>query len=283
MSPQRFLFRQVTIVGLGLMGGSLGMAIRRRRLARTVVGLSRSQAAVRQAKRRGAIDWGTTDAQQAVAGADLVVLATPVDAIVPLAKRLAGSMRPGSVLTDVGSTKAAIVQRLSALPGRVAFIGGHPIAGSEQRGITAADPDLFDGSLCILTPAARTSGVALSRVKRLWARLASRVVTMDPRAHDRLLGGTSHLPHLIAFALAQAVTPPSSCAPRSFLDMTRVAKSDPELWDDIFLTNRGAILSAAGQVERHWKALRDAIVRRDRAALRRLLTRAKTMRDALKD
>jgi prephenate dehydrogenase len=275
------VFRQVTIVGLGLIGGSLGMALRRHRVAARVIGVSRKASTIREAKRRGAIDEGTTNTRQAVVGADLVVIATPVDTIVPYAKRLAPFMRPGSVLTDVGSTKVSIVQQLSSLPRRTAFVGGHPIAGSEQRGIGAATPRLFDGSVCILTPTARTNRRALSAVKRLWAPVAGRVVTMDPRAHDRLLGGTSHLPHLIAFALAGAVGSSTKCAPRSFLDMTRIAKSDPDLWDDIFLTNRDAILAAAGRFERHWRSLRNAVAHGDRATLRRVLASAKRNRDAI--
>jgi prephenate dehydrogenase len=276
------MFKQVTIVGLGLIGGSLGMAIRRKRLAGEVVGLSRTARTVAQARRLGAIDAGTTDAARAVREADLVILATPVDTIVPYAKRLSRFMRRGAVISDVGSTKRRIVEALTrSLPRHVAFVGAHPIAGSEQRGIGAATPRLFDGSVCVLTPTARTNRRALSIAKRLWAPLAGRVVTMDPRAHDRLLGAASHLPHLIAFALAGAASPSASCPTRSFLEMTRIAKSDPDLWDDIFLSNRDAVLAAAANFERHWNALRKALARRDRVALRRLLSRAKVRRDAL--
>src|SRR3989338_377922 len=151
------LFKQVTIVGLGLMGGSLGLAIRRNRLASTVVGLSSHAATLRRAKARGAINSGTTNAKQAVQDADLVVLATPVDTIVPLALRLTTWMRPGSILTDVGSTKATIVNALERrLPRHVAFVGAHPLAGSEQRGIEAAEAWLFDGAVCVLTPTPHT-------------------------------------------------------------------------------------------------------------------------------
>jgi prephenate dehydrogenase len=276
-------FNQITIVGLGLMGGSLGMALRRRGLAREVVGLSRSRTTIRQAARRRAIDWGTTDPREALRNADLVVLATPVDTIVPYAKRLARSMKAGGILTDVGSTKAQIVTALEwSLPKRVAFVGGHPIAGSEQRGLEAARADLFDGSDCVLTPTSRTSRRALAVVRRLWRGLGCDVMTMSPRQHDHLLARTSHLPHLLAYCLS-LTEPPGLRAhtPRSVLDMTRIAKSDPDLWDDIFLSNRGEVLAAAGRFEGQWKSLRAAIVRCDRAALRRLLAAAKTKRDAL--
>lgn len=276
------LFNQVTIVGLGLIGGSAGMAAKRRRLARTVVGLSRSMATVRRARARGAIDWGTTDPARAVRDADLVVLATPVDTLVPQALRLARLMRPGAVLTDVGSTKAAVVEALDRrLPSRVRFVGSHPVAGSEQRGLEAAEPRLFDGSLCVVTPTARTNRRALAAVSRFWTGLGMRVVTMSPARHDRCLAGGSHLPHLIAWALAGSVTPGLPRAPRSFLDMTRLADSAPELWDDIFLSNRAPLLRALAAFAKELERLRRAIARGDRASLRRRLARAKARRDAL--
>ena len=276
-------FKQVTIVGLGLIGGSLGMAIRRRRLAERVIGVSRTEATFRRAKRRGAVDAGTTDPEQAVRGADLVVLATPVDVIVPYAKRLARRMRPGSILTDVGSTKAAIVEALDrALPCAVAFVGGHPIAGSEERGFDAACAELFTGSACVLTPTRATDRRALHRVASFWRPLVGCVVTMSPRRHDELLASTSHLAHLVAFSLAHSLDTHSlPFVPPSFLEMTRVAKSPPDLWDDILLSNRSAVLAAAGRFTRQWRALRAILSRRDRRALRRFLTEAKSSRDAL--
>ena len=279
------LFNRVTIVGLGLIGGSLGMALKRRRLAKTVVGLSRTSSMLRRAKQRGAIDIGTTDAQRAVEDADLVVLATPVDAIVPYARRLARHMRRGSILTDVGSTKAEIVHALErSLPRHVAFVGAHPLAGSEARGIGAAAPHLFDGAVCVLTPTARTSRRALTRMRQLWTSVAGRVVTMSPAEHDRALAATSHLSHLVAACLT--TTAPDAALPHavpSFLEMTRLSKSDPELWDDIFFTNRAAILGAMDRFDRTWHALRSLLAGRRRRALRRTLAHAKRRRDALED
>lgn len=278
-----FLFDRVTIVGLGLIGGSLAQALKRRRLVREVTGVSRSASTIRQALRRGAIDHGTTDPLRAAARAELIVLATPVDVIVPLARRLARAMPPGSILTDVGSTKAAIVGALSSgLPPGVAFVGGHPIAGSQRRGFEAADPRLFEGTTCILTPERRTDRQALRRVAGLWHPLVDRVVIMDPRLHDRVLAAASHLPHLIAYSLARAGRSAGGwAAPRSYLDMTRIAQSDPELWDDIFLSNRAALLAALARFERELRRLRRAIARGDRAALVRRLRQAKARRDAL--
>lgn len=276
-------FGRVVIVGLGLIGGSLGMALRRKRLAREVVGVSRHAATSRRAKQRGAIDLGMSDARRAVRDAELVVLATPVDDIVPTALRLAKAMRPGSVLTDVGSSKGAIVRALEhRLPRHVSFVGAHPLAGSERQGIDAAQASLFEGSICILTKTARTNPRALARVRRLWAPLVERVVVLSPSRHDRRLAQMSHLPHALAFCLASAVEREGrALAPRSFLDMTRIAKSSPELWDDIFLSNRAEVLQAMARFERRWRALRALIARGQRTRLRRELARARALRDAL--
>lgn len=276
---------RITIIGLGLIGGSLGMALKRRRLAKTVVGCSRKASTLRRATQRRAIDVGTTNAAHAVRDADIVILATPVDTIVPYAKRLARYMKPGSILTDVGSIKAGIVARLErALPTRIAFVGAHPLAGSERRGIEAADARLFDGAVCIVTPTVRTSRAALRRVEQLWRPLVGRLVRMSPREHDEVLAATSHLPHLVSSCLAGAVQPCSrhSAAP-SFLEMTRLAMSDPDLWDDIFLGNRHALLGAMGQFERQWRALRRLVQRNDRTGMRRMLARIKRQRDVLRD
>jgi prephenate dehydrogenase len=261
------------------------MAIRRRRLARRVVGWSRKLSTLKQAKRRGAIDEGTTSLPRAVHDADLTVLATPVDAIVPLAMQAARFMQPGSILTDVGSTKAQIVKALERrlTPG-VAFVGAHPLAGSEQRGIAAASVNLFDGSTCIVTVTRRTDRRALARVRRFWSAVADRVVVIDPVRHDRLLAAVSHLPHLLAFCLVGAtVREALALAPRSFLDATRVAKSDPTLWDDIFLSNRAALLAAMDRFDRSWQTLHTHLSRRDRTALHRAMATAHAKRHALKD
>ncbi len=276
-------FKRVTIIGLGLMGGSLGMAIRRKRMARAIVGFSRKRSTLRIAKRRGAIDAGTTNLADAVRGADLVVLASPVETIVPMARRILPLLPADSVLMDLSSTKGAIVRSLERLtPYHVSFIGAHPLAGSEQRGIDAADARLYDGSLCILTKTVRTDRHALRAVSQFWRRLGCRVSVMDPTRHDRLLAAVSHLPHLLAFCLTEATDGQAlAIAPRSFLDATRVAKSDPELWNGIFLSNRPAISAAIAQFERRWRHVRARIARGDRVALYRFLASAKGKRDAL--
>ena len=279
------LFDRVTIVGLGLIGGSLGMAIRRKKLAREVVGVSRTSSTLRSAKRRGAIDRGATSLRAAVHDAELVVLAAPVDRIALLGRAAARCMPPGSMLTDVGSTKQEIVRQLDGSlrsQKTVTFIGGHPIAGSEQRGIDAARADLFEGACCILTPTPQTNYRALQRVTALWRRVAGRVITMDPAAHDRLLAANSHLPHALAYSLALATDTGSlRCAPQSLLDMTRLAESDPDLWDDIFLSNRAELLAAIDRFDRQLHLLRKKISDGEHRALKRMLTIAQAQRYAI--
>ena len=276
---------RVAIIGLGLIGGSLGMALRRRRLAKTIVGYSRKPSTLRRAKQARAIDVGTTNLRAAVRDADLIVLATPVDAIVPFAKQVARYCRRGAILTDVGSTKVRIVRQLErSLPAYASFVGGHPIAGSERRGIEAASADLFTGALYVVTPTPQTHRGALPKVIRFWKPLVKKVITMSPQNHDRLFAATSHLPHLVAACLAGAIPAQalSSAAP-SFLEMTRLAKSDPELWDDIFLSNRREVIRALDRFHRQCHVLRKLLTGSRRAELRRFLANAKAKRDALHD
>lgn len=274
---------RVTIVGLGLIGGSLGIAIRKKRLAREVVGYSRKAKTLAQAKRLGAMDAGTSDLRRAIADADLIVLATPVDLIAPMLARVAPHLKRGAVVTDVGSTKAEVVRFCErALPRGAAFVGGHPLAGSERRGIAAARPGLFDGAVCILTPGTRAGRSATAAVVRLWRGVGARVLTMTPAMHDRLLAQASHMPHALAFCLTAAAEPAAlAIAPKSFLDATRVAASDAELWDDIFLSNRQAVLAAMRRFDRRWNELRSLLSRGDRQRLTTFLHHASRTRQRL--
>lgn len=273
-------FNRVTIIGLGMIGGSLGLALKKKRIAKEVIGVSRHAPTIREAVRRKAIDSGAVDPIAGVRSADIVVLATPVDAIVPMAKRVAAVLRPGTVLSDVGSSKAEIVRRLEKrLPRHIAFVGGHPLAGSDQRGFAAANVKLFDGSICVLTRTTRTSKEALSTMTRLWQSLVGKVEVMTPSRHDTLVAAASHLPHLLAYTLAGA-TPEEAARLRlrSFMDVTRIARSEPELWDDIFLSNRKAILEAMRRFERQWKSLRGLIQRSNASGLKQQLERARQRR-----
>jgi len=245
------LFERVTIVGVGLIGGSLGMALRARGLAREVVGVARAPETIVTARDRGAIDRGTVDPAFGVGGAELVVLATPPALVVPMARRVLPHLGRDAILTDVASVKAEIVRSVEALapPGAAAFVGGHPMAGTEGRGIGAAAATLFDRAVYLLTPTERTPRGAVERMSALVRALGAVPVEMEPGEHDQAVARVSHLPYLIAAALmgvAQPGTPAAGAAGPAFLGATRVAGSPVELWAEICRLNRDAILSALG-------------------------------------
>jgi prephenate dehydrogenase len=270
------LFNKVAIVGTGLVGGSLALAIKKKKLAKEIVGVSRRKSSVAYAKRIGAIDYGSTD-QSIIRGADLVILATPVGAIVRQAGTIRKFIDRDTIVTDVGSTKEDIVRKLEKI--FPLFVGSHPIAGSEKNGIINAQADLFTRSMCILTPTSKTKSAALKKVSLFWKEVGASVNKMSPALHDKTLALTSHLPHLLAFALIASV-------PRSTFRFssgglkgsTRIAASGEELWSDIFLTNRKNITAAAFILERNLKKLNSAITKRNRAALLAFLRKAKKKR-----
>ena len=254
-------FARAAVIGVGLIGGSLGMAMRRRRLAREVVGVVRVSETLGTARTRGAIDRGTTDPVEGVAGADLVVLATPPDLIVPLAREILPYLAAGAILTDVASVKAEIVRAVEPAldPERgVAFVGGHPMAGNESRGVGAASAELFEGSVYLLTRTTATAEAALDRLAALAQALGARPMVVDPDAHDRAVARVSHLPYLVAAALVGAAEGETAAAGPSFLGATRVAGSPVPLWAQICRLNRGEIVEAL-------RAFRDRLDRLERA------------------
>jgi len=274
-------FRTVAIVGVGLLGGSLGLALRAQHLARRVVGVARRQATLDRAVALGAIDEGTLDVRAGVAEAELVVLATPVGAMVELARAAADAMPRGALLTDVGSTKAQLVRQLEEVAGsRLRYVGSHPMAGSEKRGVDEATAGLFDGALCFVTPTPRTDRRALAAVTELWQALGARVRRLDPAEHDRLLALASHLPHLAAAALVNALPPEAlACGGAGLRDTTRVASGDPRLWADVSLQNRERILDALARFEQQTRTLRRILADGSEAELLAWLASAKAVRD----
>ena len=273
----------LTIVGVGLIGGSLGLAARRRGVAQQVIGYGRQQASLDRALKVGAINKGVLDLREAVRPAELVVFCTPVEQIAEQVSIAAGVCTPGTILTDVGSTKAAIVHCLEGqLPRGVHFIGSHPLAGSEKRGPEHAEAELLKDRLTVLTPTADTDPVALARLAAFWESLGSRVRTMSPEEHDTALAVTSHLPHLLASALA-GILPPElhDLTASGFRDTTRVAAGDPELWTGIFAQNHAAVLAALGPLCDRLQAFRTALEKNDKTALDNLLAQGKKVRDAL--
>src|SRR5437588_73202 len=198
------MFDRATIVGVGLIGGSLGMALRARGVAREVVGVPAAAASTRSARAARAIDRGTVDPAAGVAGADLVVLAVPPDQVVPMARRVAPHLQPGALLTDVASVKAEIVESIEALlrpESGPAFVGGHPMAGNERQGVAAASPDLFEGTAYLMTPTPRTPRGSVERLAGLARALGAIPLEVEPAEHDRMVALVSHLPYLVAAAL----------------------------------------------------------------------------------
>jgi prephenate dehydrogenase len=275
--------RNVAIVGVGLIGGSIGLALRQRGLAENVTGIGRRQVSLRIARRVGAITHTTIDLAKGVADADLVVVCTPVGRIVADVREAAEHCPPGILITDAGSTKQAIVAELDArLPRQCRYLGSHPIAGSERAGPNAARADLFEGRVAILTPTKNTRAEDFDLLENFWQGLGSVVVQMSPEEHDRALAATSHLPHMAAAALASVVSEQYfRLAGPGLLDGTRVAAGDPLLWKQILLQNRENALAALEQYGASLSALHTALRNRDEAELTRILSTAKKNRDAL--
>ena len=266
-----------------MIGGSLALAVRRRRLARRVVGVDRRRAVLQRALRCGAIDRGFTQVAPAVAEAELVVIATPPSAVVPLSQQVAAAVSHPLVLTDTASTKAGIVRRWErVLPKHIHAVGSHPMAGSERNGLDAASAALFDGAQCLMTPTPKTARAAVRVVRRFWRALGMPVVTMSPEGHDTIVAMVSHAPHLLAASLVAATSPKErSVAAMGFSEMTRVALGDPMLWQDICLSNRPAVLDALARVERALIHVRQAIAYQDRAELIRTLAGSRRKRRTL--
>jgi prephenate dehydrogenase len=274
----------VAIVGVGLIGGSIAASLRKRGHTGAIVGVGRNQERLAEIRKAGLIDQGTQSLGEAASEADLIVVCTPVDVIPAAVREAATVCRPGTLLTDAGSVKGSICQALlGRLPPQAEFIGSHPLAGSERQGHAHADADLFEGRVCVVTPDAATSPGQLARLKCFWQTLGSAVVELSPEAHDRALAETSHLPHVVAAALAATLAPENrQFAATGFRDTTRIAASDPELWSAIFLANADEVLARLDAYDQRLGDLRTAITNRDAAALKKLLQVAKTAREALR-
>ena len=273
----------VAIVGVGLIGGSLGRGLLSRQLAQRVIGVGRSQASLNAARRAGAVTETTLD-PAAVAEADLVVVATGVRSIPGLLEAVDQAVRPGTLITDAGSTKASIVAgwERRRKRRRSRFVGSHPLAGSHRRGPEASDPELFVGRVVVVTPAAATPAKDVEDTAAFWSALGATVFVMAPREHDRLLAATSHAPHVVAAAIA-AATPPAAFpfAATGWRDTTRIAAGDAELWADILLDNSSSLAAALRRITAASERVLAAVEAGDRRRLVTLLSRAKDVRDAV--
>ncbi|MFH1678254.1 MAG: prephenate dehydrogenase [Candidatus Omnitrophota bacterium] len=271
------LFNKVTIIGVGLIGGSIGLAIKKRGLAGQVVGVSRHENTISSAIKKGAIDSGTLDIC-AVRDSGLIILAAPVHTIIKIGTDISCLIKPGTLVIDTGSTKRLVVKKLEkSIPG---FIGAHPLAGSEKQGVTNADAGLFEGSLCVLTPTKKSSKIALNKIKKFWIELGANVVYLSPDKHDRLIAYVSHLPHIIAFSLIHSV-PRSALffASTGLKDTTRIAGSSDVLWRDIFLTNSKNILASLNKFTSSLDMIKSAVMRGDQKKLNRILRQARLKRE----
>lgn len=281
------MIRRLAVVGLGLLGGSVAKAARQRGLAREVVAVGHGMDSLTPALREGVVDRITTDLADGLAGADFVILATPVATIEALLPKVWQVAADGATVTDVGSAKAAIVRSAERLAADrpLAFVGSHPMAGSELSGYPAARPDLFQEALVIVTPTDRSDPAAQKRVSGFWEALGARVLVMGPDHHDRAVAVASHLPHLVAFALVEAaVRMEPSCfdvAARGFKDATRLAASDARVWREIFLTNRVALADALAVFKASLVDIERLIADESGAALERELDRIREIRSRL--
>ncbi len=280
-------FRRVAILGPGLLGGSLGLALRRQRLAREVVIWGRRGEVARQAVACRAAHRAAPSPEEAVRGADLVVLCTPVETMPELARVFRRHLRRGVLVTDVGSTKREVARRLSALlAGRAIYIGSHPMAGGERDGLAAARPNLFEGSVCFLAPRPRTPTAALQRLAKMWEAVGCRVRAVSPSRHDAIAARISHAPHLAAAALVNMVARDDPGAldfiGNGFRDMTPIAGGPAEMWAGIVMSNPGNIRDALGALIRELEAVRCDIARGSKPRLLAFLRQAREQRARLR-
>jgi prephenate dehydrogenase len=277
------MFKKITIIGVGLIGGSIGLAIRKRKLAREVVGVFRHAQTAKRALRCKAVDKATMDMKEGVEGADLIIIASPVHSIPGLARYAIRFADKGAIITDAGSTKSWIVSDIDKAIGRskaVSFVGSHPMAGSEHTGVEFARPDLLEGSPCIVTKTSRTNKAALAKVAKFWKSLGARVEIMDPAEHDKSVALISHLPHIVAFSLAGCVPEGAMrYAAEGFKDTTRVASSDADLWADIFFSNKKEVLRSARIFSDFYWRLVSMLSKGDSRGVRKCLRAIKAKRD----
>ena len=280
--------KTLAVIGVGLVGGSLALALRRAGAVASVVGYDRDPQALERAAALGVIDSASTSASEAARGAELVVVAVPVRAIGPVLHDVARSLGADAVVTDVGSTKGEVV-RIAEEELRERFprfVPGHPIAGRETSGVESAVPDLFRSARVVLTPAPATAPDAVELVKGCWEAAGARIATMAPGQHDRIFAAVSHLPHLLSFALVSEIASREDAAELlgfaagGFRDFTRIAASSPEMWRDIALQNRAALLDEIDRYAARLAVFRELVAKGDGPGLERLMTEARSARHA---
>jgi len=287
MTAHSFSSKRLTIIGVGLIGGSLARALRRAGVCDEIVGCGRDEVHLQKAVELGVIDRYEMDAATAVSGADVVVLAVPLRAMVTVLTQMTPGLSADVVITDVGSAKGCVVEEARAVLGQhlCDFVPGHPIAGTEKSGVEASFAELFDGRGVILTPIEETDAVKCQRIRAMWEVAGATVTEMAVLHHDEVLAATSHLPHLLAFSLVNTLASLDESkeifafAAGGFRDFTRIASSDPVMWRDICMENRDAMLEVLQLFNNDLKQLEEAVRDNDGEAVVNVFTRAKATRD----
>lgn len=283
-------FKKAAIIGVGLIGGSLALTLRQKKLVASITGIGRAGSAnLELAKRMGVVDEVSHDIVEGVKGADLVIVAVPVRKIASSIIKATASLTAPCVITDVGSVKKAIIIEVErCLPAGIDFVPGHPIAGTEHSGVESAFISLFQNRVCILTPTEKTSKAAVEAVKRMWEATGSKVVSMDAATHDKILSAVSHLPHMIAYTLVNAVADAGSgtldalnYSAGGFRDFTRIASSSPEMWVDICAMNKDNIIDMIGKFEKTLTELKKQLIANDFEGVKAGFEKAKHIRDSI--
>ncbi|HEV7719607.1 MAG TPA: prephenate/arogenate dehydrogenase family protein [Arsenicitalea sp.] len=286
------MFEKIALIGIGLIGSSIARAARQQGLAGSIAISTRKAETLAEARALGLGDSYTLNAAEAVRGADLVILCVPVGAYGAVMADIAQALRPGAILSDVGSVKEHVVKVLAPLvPKDVSLIPGHPIAGTEYSGPAAGFAELFAGRWCVLTPGAEVAPEAVAKLKGFWQAMGSKVETMDPGHHDMVLAITSHVPHLVAYNIVGTVADLEAAtqsevikfSASGFRDFTRIAASDPVMWRDVFLTNRDAVLEMLGRFLEDLSVLQRAVRMGDGPALEAMFTRTRAIRRSIID
>lgn len=285
----KFYIDKLAVVGVGLIGGSLALALKEAGAVGQVVGIGRGLANLETALRLGVVDSITQDLAEGVKDADVIFLATPVQALGMVAAEAMPYLKPGAIITDGGSVKQAVIEAIEPhLREDVHFVPGHPIAGTENSGAEAAFSTLYQNRRCILTPTHKTADEALEQMRQMWALVGSQVVVMEVEKHDRVLAAISHLPHMVAYALVNAVGAYDrydenilEYSAGGFRDFTRIASSDPTMWRDIALTNRDALVEMMQQFETFFKELKEDVAAGSDERLFEFFRRSKESRDEI--
>ena len=281
--------KKIAIIGLGLIGGSIGLKLKAQSLELKVIGIPRREETLKEALALGAIDEGTTDHVKGVVDADVVFICTPINLIIPIIKEIVPSLKKGAIVTDVGSSKQMIVSEAEKLmPKGVYFVGGHPMAGKETFKLEAAEADLFKDKKWILTSTSKTSKKALEIIKEVVRELGCQVLEMDPKTHDLAVAGVSHMPLMVAASLVNAVADAQEakeemklCASSGFRDTTRIASGDPILGVDMFTTNKKAVLKMLSAFKKSLSNLEKLIKEGEAGKIEKELGKAKSFRDSI--